>query len=169
LRKLRDATGHTVHLAARQGDEMIYLARLDDQRAYQKRSHAGLTIPKHCTAVRKCLLAALPESEVRSIIERTGLPRRTDRTITDLELLLAHLETVRRNGFALDHEENEADVRCVGALVVDSRGSASAGVSVSSLSFDVNATKIRRHSKLVIAVAHEISLALGAPPTAIAP
>ena len=34
LRKLRDATGHTLHLAARQGDEMIYFAKLDGQRAY---------------------------------------------------------------------------------------------------------------------------------------
>ena len=97
------------------------------------------------------------------------MPRRTDRTITDLELLLAHLETVRRNGFALDHEENEGDIRCVGALVVDSRGSAAAGVNVSSFSFDVNATKFRRHAKLVVAAAREIWLALGTPPTAIAP
>lgn len=163
LRNLRDATGHTVHMAVRQQDEMVYLSKVEGQRAYEMRSHVGGTVPLHCTAVGKCLLAALPAGEVRSIVKRTGLPRHTDRTITDVEELLEHLETVRRNGFATDNEEYESHVRCVGALVVDPNGLPAASVSVSSLSFDVNATRLRRHAKLVVAAAHQISRALGVP------
>ncbi len=163
LRHLRDATGHTVHMAARQQDEMVYLAKVEGHGAYEMRSHVGLTVPLHCTAVGKCLLAALPPSEVRSVVQRTGLPRRTDRTITEVEKLLEQLEAVRRNGFARDDEENQPKVQCVGALIVDPHGLPAASVSVSSLLFDVNATVLSRHAKLVTATARQISQAIGAP------
>jgi len=162
LRDLRDATGHTVHMAAREGDAMVYLAKLDGLRAYQMRSHVGLTISMHCTAVGKCVLAALAPAEVRAIVARTGLARHTEHTITELSRLLEDLEVVRRNGFACDDEENEAHVRCVGALIVDSHGLPAASVSVSSLSFEVNEARFRRHAELVVATARQVSQALGA-------
>ncbi len=169
LRDLRDATGDTVHMAAREGDEMIYLAKFDGRHAYQMRSHVGLTIAMHSTAVGKCLLAALSPSEVRAIVARVGLPKRTEHTITEVDKLLEHLEVVRRKGFACDEEENEVQVRCVGALVVDSHGLPVASVSVSSLSFDLSPVKFRRHAELVVAAAHRISHALGAVTAEAAP
>lgn len=163
LRELRDATGQTVHLAVRHLDEMAYVAKLDGLHAYQMRSHVGLTIPMHCTAVGKAVLAGLPRDEVISIAERTGLPRRTRRTITDVDQLLKHLEKVRRDGFAYDNEENEARVRCIGAPVIGSGGNPAAGVSVSSLDVDLDGTNMHRYAKRVVATARELSLAIGAP------
>jgi IclR family acetate operon transcriptional repressor len=116
----------------------------------------------HCSAAGKSVLAALPEDEVRSVIARTGLPRRTSHTITNLDQLLRHLNSVRRNGFALDDEENEARVRCVGAVVLHESGVPAAGVSVSSLDIDLRDTGMRRNAALVVAAAHAISGALGA-------
>lgn len=168
LRKLRDATDRTVHLSVRQSDEMIYAAKLEGHRAYQMRSHVGLSIPLHCTATGKALLAALSVDEVQAIVARTGLPRHTEHTITDLDMFLEHLEAVRRQGFALDEEENEASVRCVGAVVIGQRGIPIAGVSVSSLSFDVDDALMRRYAELVVAAADEISRALGATPLSVA-
>lgn len=163
LRDLRDSTGHTVHMAVRQGDEMVYLAKLDGRRAYQMRSHVGLTIPLHCTAVGKAVLARMPLDEVRALVGRTGLPRRTEHTIGRLDDLVRHLEIVRRQGYAVDEEENEAHVWCVAAAPLNPNGTAMAGLSVSSLTFDIDEARMQRHTKLVVAAAHQISSALGAP------
>lgn len=162
LRALCERTGHTVHLALRQGDEAVYVDKLDGRRVYQMRSRIGLSIALHSTAIGKALLARLPDDEVRLIVVRTGLPARTDHTITDVPTLLAHLTVVRRRGFAVDDEENEAHTRCLGAAVVDHRDLPVGGLSVSSLAFDLDAHQIRRFAPLVVGAAREVSAALGA-------
>lgn len=148
-------------------DRLVYLAKLEGRSAYQMRSHVGLTIPTHSTACGKAFLAALPTDEVRSIVGRAGLPGRTERTIVDVNALLAHLELVRRQGFAVDDEENEAHVRCFGALAVDHAGTPVAAVSVSSLTFELDATRQRRHVALITEAASQISQQLGGPPPAV--
>ncbi|MDA8032851.1 MAG: IclR family transcriptional regulator [Actinomycetota bacterium] len=167
LQNLVEATGHTVHMAVRQRDRLVYLAKLEGRSAYQMRSHVGLTIPMHSTACGKAFLAALPTDEVRSIVGRAGLPGRTERTIVDVNALLAHLELVRRQGFAVDDEENEAHVRCFGALAVDHAGTPVAAVSVSSLTFELDAARQRRHVALITEAASQISQQLGGPPPAV--
>ena len=120
---LRDATTHTVHFALRQGDQAVYVAKVEGRRAYEMRSRVGLAIPVHCTGIGKALLAALTEEEVRAILQRTGMPPTTPRTITDPDAMLEHLRTVARRGYAIDNEENELHTRCVAAVVRDHRGS----------------------------------------------
>ncbi len=163
LRELRDATGDTVHLATRRGDEMLYVAKLDGRKAYQMRSHVGLTIPLHCTAVGKAMLAATPVDEVRATLARTGLPARTERTFTKPGALIQHLQAVRGLGYALDEQENEANIRCIAAVIFGPRGLPIASVSISSLIYDLNGPKVGRCAQLVVSAARGISRALGHP------
>lgn len=160
LRVLRDKSGYTVHLAVRQGDEAIYIAKIDGPKAYQMRSHVGLTVPLHCTAVGKAMLAAGPDDEVRAMAQRTGLPRRTENTFTDVDALCEQLSLVRARGYAVDEQENEGNIRCIAAKV-SARHGLSAGVSVSSLTFDLTNRQVARVAKLVVATAYGISEALG--------
>jgi IclR family acetate operon transcriptional repressor len=160
LRELRDLAACTVHLAVRQGDEAIYIAKLDGPKAYQMRSHVGLMVPLHCTAVGKAMLAAAPDDEVRAMAARTGLPARTAHTFTDADALCEQLRLVRACGYAIDEQENEGNIRCIGAKVIARHG-VLAGVSVSSLTFDLNGREVGRVAKLVVAAANKISHALG--------
>lgn len=162
LLALCERTGHTVHFAVRHGDEAVYVDKLDGRSAYQMRSRIGLSISLHSTAIGKSILACLPDAEVLSIVSRAGLPARTGRTITDPSVLLAHLALVRRHGFAVDDEENEVHVRCIGAAVVDHRGLPVGGVSVSTLAFELDADQVRRLAPLVVAATRDVSSALGA-------
>lgn len=161
LRELRDASGDTVHMATRRGDEMIYVAKLDGRKAYQMRSHVGLTVPLHCTAVGKAILAAISPDEVRAAMGRTGLPARTEYTITDLDTLLDHLKAVRARGYATDEQENEATIRCIGAVILGQGDVPLASVSVSSHVYDLNGPKAVRHAQLVVMAARQISQSLG--------
>jgi IclR family acetate operon transcriptional repressor len=89
LRALCERTGYTVHFGVRQGDEVVYLDKLEGRGAYGIRSQIGASISLHCTAMGKAILAALPDAEVRRIAARTGLPRRMPNTLTAAEALLA--------------------------------------------------------------------------------
>ncbi len=166
LEQLRDQTTHTVHFALRQGDEAIYVAKIDGKRAYEMRSRVGLGIPLHSTAIGKALLASLPETEVRAILERTGMQAMTSRTITDVDEMLRHLRGITRRGYSIDDEENEEHTRCIGAVVRDHRGVPIGGISLSAMAFEVDESNVQQRAPLVLAAAREVSLALGYRPPA---
>lgn len=166
LERLRDATTHTVHFALRQGDEAVYVAKIEGTRSYEMRSRVGLAIPLHCTAIGKALLAALTEDEVRATLARTGMPAMTSATIVDVEDMLAHLRGIARHGYSIDDQENEMHTRCIGAVVRDHRGLPIGGISLSGMAFEIDDTTLFEHAPLVLAAAREVSHALGYRPAA---
>jgi IclR family acetate operon transcriptional repressor len=159
-----DSGGHATHFAVRSGDEVVYLDKVEGRRAYQMRSRIGLGIPLHTTAIGKALLATLSEDEVRAILVRTGMPKMTSHTITNVDGMLRHLETVRRQGYATDHEENEAHIRCVGAAITDHRGTPIGGISVSGLAFEMDEARVERLAELVKRAAGDLTRELGGTP-----
>jgi IclR family acetate operon transcriptional repressor len=161
LRQLRDSTTHTVHFALRQGDQAVYLAKIEGRRAYQMRSRIGLGIPLHSTGIGKAVLSALTEEEVRAILQRSGMRAMTTHTITDPDTLIRHLRIIARRGYAIDNEENEDQTRCIAALVRDHRGVPIGGISMSGMAFEVDQKQVQRNAPLVMDAASEISHALG--------
>jgi DNA-binding IclR family transcriptional regulator len=89
------------------------------------------------------LLSGLAEKEVRRLIRIQGLPRLTPRTLTSRQALAAELEQVRKQGFALDNEENEEDGRCIGAPIVGQGGRIVAALSISAPTFRMDVTRAR--------------------------
>ncbi|GII78261.1 IclR family transcriptional regulator [Sphaerisporangium rufum] len=163
LRALHERTGYTTHFGIRSGDEAVYVDKLEGRRPYQMPSRIGMSLRLHSTAIGKAILAQLDDREVRSIAGRTGLPRHTARTLTEVSDLLDHLGMVRAAGFAMDDEENEPGVRCVGAAVFDHTGQVLGGISISSLAMDLRPDELENLAPVVVAAAREVSQALGAP------
>jgi IclR family transcriptional regulator, acetate operon repressor len=118
LAQLVDEVGETANMAILEGDEVVYVAQVPSRHSMRMFTEVGRRVNPHCTGVGKALLAQLPEATVREIIGRTGLPANTPHTITDPDTLLGELERIRRRGYALDDEEQEAGVRCVAVPVV---------------------------------------------------
>ena len=104
------------------------------------------------------------EDEVRAIVAQTGLPRRTAKTITDVDHLLRELEGVRTKEFAVDDEEDSEGVCCVGASVFDHRHTCVAAISVTGLKQMLPAGGIDGMGTVVRRYAAEISVGLGAAP-----
>jgi IclR family acetate operon transcriptional repressor len=69
--------------------------------------------------VGKALLAQLPPDQARALLQRDAMPAYTPTTITDPDLLLAHLEVIRQQGYAIDEGEQEVGVRCFAVAVPD--------------------------------------------------
>ncbi|MDL5360650.1 IclR family transcriptional regulator [Halalkalicoccus sp. NIPERK01] len=86
-------------------------------------SHSGTYYHMHCTAAGKALLAELPDERVAAILDRWGLPARTENTITDRAALRDDLARTRERGYAVADEEYVDGLRAVGVAVSNPDGS----------------------------------------------
>ena len=82
-------------------------------------TEVGRRVKPHATAVGKMVLADLDEQVVRDLLKRTGMPRRTEVTLTTPDEFIADLARTRARGYALDDGEQELGVRCVAVSVPD--------------------------------------------------
>jgi Transcriptional regulator len=110
-------TGVTASLAVLDSDEVVYVGQSASHHSLDIFAEVGRRVPPHCTAVGKVLLGQLPDWRVQETLERTGLPRLTPRTITDLSSFMKQLTVVRRQGYAFDDGEQDVGVRCMAVPV----------------------------------------------------
>jgi IclR family transcriptional regulator, acetate operon repressor len=117
LAGLVERWGETANMAMLEGDACSYVAQVPSPRAVRMFTEVGRQVLPHCTGVGKAILSTLPDHEVRALLVRTGMPTRTPNTLTTPEAMEDALETVRRQGFAVDDGEQELGVRCVAVPV----------------------------------------------------
>jgi DNA-binding IclR family transcriptional regulator len=98
------ATLATVHLAVREGHQVLYVERLSGRASVPIVSTVGSRLPLHCTGVGKVLLAFAPESVQREVLH-SRLERVTRHTVTAPGLLAEQLRRVRAEGYATTVEE----------------------------------------------------------------
>jgi IclR family pca regulon transcriptional regulator len=94
--------------------------------------HAGSRLPAYCTAMGRVLLAALPPDHARQLLEAGERPQVTDKTITDVDELMAELRKVAGQGYALIDGELEAGSRAVAVPLRNITGETVAAVNVAS-------------------------------------
>jgi IclR family KDG regulon transcriptional repressor len=165
LIELAERTKETVHMVILDRNEVLYVDKVDTSEpngGLRMASMLGLRIPTHCSAVGKVLLAFLAEERLISIVKDKGLPRRTENTITDIEELKKHLQAIREQGYALDDEENEKGIKCIGAPIRDQSGEVKAAISISVPSIRVRTDTLMTTLKdQVTETAMKISRRLG--------
>lgn len=166
LGQLARLVQETVHLVFLDKGEIVYLDKVeeisDPPKSLRMVSKIGMRNYAHSCAVGKVLLSYLSDSELDAIISQKGLPGLTRNTIVDPDQLKNHLANVRAQGYALDDEENEEGIRCVGAPIRDGQGDVIAAISISGPT--VRMTEKRVHNELktkVMKTALEISIKLG--------
>jgi DNA-binding IclR family transcriptional regulator len=144
LHDLYGATLATVHLAVREGQEVLYLDRLAGHASVPIVSQIGTRLPLHATGVGKVLLAHAPDEIRTAVLAR--LARITPYTITQPGLLRDQLRRVRRDGYATTVEEMSLGACSVAVPihVPDGRVVAALGIVVPTLKRD--------RSKLVAAL-----------------
>lgn len=131
LEWLRDKIGETANLVVREGDEVVYVDRATTNRMMHIEHVIGGRAPLHVTAIGKLMLADSGIQACRHYAQRTGLPAYTPNTITDIDDLIETVQLCAVHRYALDNEEAERGVGCIGVLVRDNNSNVAAGVSVS--------------------------------------
>lgn len=138
LIQLRISTQLTTHMAVLEQDEVVLIEKLTPLASHVN-SWIGKRMDVHCTALGKALIAYLPEEQVEGLVRRRGLLRHNDNTIPSLKRLKQELEQVRRQGYAIDDEEEEIRVRCLGAPILNANNQAVAAISITGTTDQVNA------------------------------
>ena len=161
MQRLHDDLRETVNLSVRQGDEVIYVERVSSSAPMMRVVQiVGTRAPLHVTAVGKVFLAEEGADAAMAYSQRAGLTRLTDSTLADPALLDGELARVRSQGFAIDREEAEKGVACIGAGIRDDDGHLVAGLSVSAPSDRLDTAWSGR----VRETAEQISRAMGYVP-----
>jgi DNA-binding IclR family transcriptional regulator len=161
LKRLVLETGETAHICILDGDRMLSIANVESPRTLRTPSTIGHRTPLHCTSVGKALLAFLPEDEQSDLINQCELTDYTRHTITKPARLKAELKLIRQRGYAMDDEEIEEGLRCVGAPVMDHSGMVIAAMSIAGPAFRLTEARIPAVARSVIQAATELSVELG--------
>lgn len=119
LADLVDEIGESANLAMLDGDEIVYVAQAQSRRSMRMFTEVGRRVLPHCTAVGKAIMAGMPAEDVREILQRTGMPRHTETTITDPDDFAKQLGVTEERGYGIDEGEQEPGVRCVAVVVPD--------------------------------------------------
>ena len=157
LKELVNQCNETAHLGVLEEGDVLYLAKEESSQTIRMCSYVGKRAPLYCTALGKVLLAYLPEGERKKILSRRGLPRLTEKTITDKKELEKELGKVREQGFALDREENEKDVSCIAAPIRNYQGKVIAAISISGPAYRVDIDKQNYLKEALIEMSKKIS------------
>jgi IclR family transcriptional regulator, KDG regulon repressor len=161
MAELNAATQETVHLTVlTEADEMVFLDKLDSTRAVRPNVVLGAPHPVYCVANGKAVLAFLPKARVDSVL-RVKLRKFTDMTITRKAELLAHLDKVRRLGYAVNRGEYRTDVSGLAAPICNHTGFAVAALGISVPSSRMTPELIADLAPRLVKSARQISQVLG--------
>jgi len=169
LRELNQQTRETIHLTVRHGLSAVYVEKLDSPEPLRIHSRLGASVPLHCTAVGKVMLAYMPADEQSRILPQLDLKRLTPNSVGNLQALKTELVRVRKNGYASDLEEHELHIRCVAAPIWDHTGIVQSSLSLTAPSIRMPVARLRQVAPLIQAAGLQISAELGYRAAASAP
>lgn len=165
MTELTRATGESTILGVLSGSEAVYVYRLDAPQAVRVHTEVGSRVALYCTSTGLALLAALPKSEMATVLPSTLKPM-SDETITSHDALHREIQRIRARGYAINMGGWRIDVAGVAAAILSPDGRPVAGLCIAMPRFRVTAANLHALGRQVRAAADKISAALagvGAP------
>lgn len=118
IQALAEETNEVALFTIHEQGRVVTLFRENGNQGVFTRTRLGRRLYLHQTAGGKAILSCLPESDVRTLVDRVGLPKATDNTITTEAKLLEELQTVRNRGFARNDEESTEGLKAIAVPLV---------------------------------------------------
>lgn len=155
LEELRDEFEETTNLGILDGDHVIYVDIVESRHKVRSAAARGDRDPLHSTALGKAIASQLPDARVRDLLQRTGMERHSDNTITSIDAYMDELAKVRRLGYALDNGENAPDGRCIAAPLLGTHLPAAVSISAPAARFTLKA--VEKAAKRLLDVADQLT------------
>ncbi|WP_158370890.1 IclR family transcriptional regulator [Cellulosimicrobium cellulans] len=163
---LARTTAATARLATLVQDQAVVIDQVGGNERVRLDLRMGSHELPHSTGLGKAILSCLPPEQVRELVGRVGLLRRTSRTITDAGTLVAHLAESRAQGYAIDDEEDAEGVFCIGSPLLGHDGACVGAISITGLKLDQPSWHYQELGRTVRDAAGRISRDLGYDPDA---
>jgi IclR family acetate operon transcriptional repressor len=152
------ASGETSHLGRFANDRVIYVDKVECDKSVRLVSRIGSTCSLHCSAMGKSILATLPQADLDHHVA-IAEPR-TAFTLLGQDLR-DEVARVGVQGWAIDDQENELGVRCVGAAILAATGTVVGALSVSGPADRFTMEDCQRIAPEIIHAARAIGARLG--------
>ncbi|MDU4698425.1 MAG: IclR family transcriptional regulator [Paenibacillus sp.] len=161
MQQLRDDIQEAIHLVLRDGDECIYIEKLDTDHPVRLFTKIGRKAPLYAGASSRIILAFMPELEREEYLEATELQPIASGTITDKAELRQTLERSRHEGYSFSRSELENYTAELSAPIFDHTGQIVAALSAAGLEVQFEEERIAELVQDVQQAANEISRRLG--------
>jgi IclR family KDG regulon transcriptional repressor len=161
LRTLVKETGETAHLAVLRDGQVVSLVNFESSQTLRTPATVGTRTPAHCTSLGKAMLAFATQEHIDDFLRGRKLVRYTPNTIVSAAKFKAELRAIRERGYAIDNQEREPGLRCIGAPLWDSAGDVIAAISIAGPVFRIGDDRVPGLSMSVMKIAARISASLG--------
>lgn len=162
LESLVRECNETTYVAILKEFHIVYLDVVETDLTVRVVPRVGARLPAYCTAAGKVQLAYMTDEELENYLPSKELKRYTPNTITDKDELKRHLKDIAEQGYALDNEELDVGVKCVGAPIRDYTRRIVGAVSISGPSMRFLDDRMNNELiPLVKRASEEISTKLG--------
>ncbi len=160
MRALHERFNETVNLGVLDGADVLYIDILEASRPFRMTATVGCRMIAPLTAMGKAMLAGLA-GEPAAAPGHGPASKRKSGTGRSLK---HELELVRRRGYAIDNEENERGVACIGAAILNATSLPVAAISVSGPAHRILGEEKKNIAEAVAAAGRRISGSLGFRP-----
>ena len=143
MERLVASCKETVNLGILDAGEVVVIYTVESPQAVRMSSKIGNRRYLHATALGKCLLAGMPDKEISRLVKLKGLAKVTEETLTTKIALMAEMQKVRQQGWAMDNQENEIEGRCIGAPILGPADKVVAALSISGPVFRMDLSRAR--------------------------
>ena len=160
LRELVDKLGLPVQMAILEGQEAVFIDKIESIHSFRMYSQIGKRIPVYACGVGKVLLMQKSDEEIREELGTMEFETFTSKTFSDVDELIEAVKRARKRGYAIDDEEHEVGIYCVAAPIYDYMGKIIAAISVG----DTNKQFVKANNEqieLIKQIAGKISKRLG--------
>lgn len=131
MEELAQETKETINLSMYSGSSIVYVDIIESESAIRAGAAIGAELPMYCTGMGKAIMAFLTEDGIDNILEKTVFQKRTEKTVSDKEQLLAQLKFTKENGYAQDGEEYVKGLISFAAPIFNYRNVPIAAISIS--------------------------------------
>ena len=151
IKELAEQTNETVHLVQLDGLNAVYIDKVEA-------SHNSVRL---VSGVGKALLADMKDEKVKKIWDHSEIRKLTDYTVVDFVKFQSLIADVRKNGYAMDNEENELGVRCIAVSLKGLHRKPSYAISVSAPKDRMDDARVEQFTHLILDTKQRIQNELG--------
>ncbi len=160
LIKLQQETSETIHLGILDNKEIVYIDKEETTETIRMYSEVGRRVAAYCTSLGKVLMA-YQNIDIHKLYKGDKLCQYTANTITKKDLLKKHLQKIKEQGYAIDDQEQELGIRCIGGPIFNYNGKIIAAFSIAGPTTRMTEERVSKLSQKVLEYSQVISSSFG--------
>lgn len=158
MAELLEHSRETVHLSVLDGNDVVYIDKLESPEPIRAYSVVGGRAPAHCVATGKAMLASRADAELKLLSRH--LVQYSKNSITDPRQFEHEIQRIRQQGFAVNRGEWREEVWGLAASICDPAGTVVAAIGISGPASRLKPARIKELTPAVVESAARISSAM---------